>query len=139
MFCISLSIILTDMVSDRDKAAIVCRAPCQYKTTFMGRSYGRGIDFVCFDTALIDKGGVHLIQTIYPETLSEEIQCKGRTNRQDNPGSFQGIYFEGDLVEDGWLPCYGVNVINWDAFLANQRQREIRHNICKNNRKPGNE
>ena len=42
-------------------------------------------------------GGVHVIQTFFSETESEEIQIKGRTCRQDNPGSYELVVFIPDL------------------------------------------
>eukprot|EP01034_Spumella_vulgaris_P036084 gene36084-44500_t len=54
----------------------------------MTRTYGRGTDFVCSDQDVLDSGA----------TASEEIQIKGRTCRQDNPGSFKMILHGADLT-----------------------------------------
>jgi hypothetical protein len=43
-------------------------------------------DFICRDKDLVKSGGVHVIITFFPTDESEEIQIKGRTCRQDDPG-----------------------------------------------------
>ena len=115
--------VLTEMVSNKEKTAIVSRATSQRKITLMTRLYGRGIDFICREKALIDSGGVHIISTFYPESLIEEIQIKGRTCRQDDPGSFRKILFIEDLLKEGLISNveeYSKQQ-DWD-FLATKRQ-----------------
>jgi glycosyltransferase involved in cell wall biosynthesis len=43
---------------------------------------------------LVRSGGVHVIQTFVSEDISEEVQIKGRTARQDNKGSFGMVLLE---------------------------------------------
>lgn len=42
-------------------------------------------------------GGVHIIQTFLSDEEAEEIQIKGRTNRQNSPGSTDIIYIKDEL------------------------------------------
>ena len=143
--------LLTEMVPDEEKEAIISQATFEYKITLMTRRFGRGIDFICRDAALVRNGGVHIILTFYPEMLTEEIQIKGRTCRQDDPGSIRKILFAQDLLKQKLIPykmtakegaidfdefynssnqninsneniTYTPNCKNWDAYLANKRQ-----------------
>jgi hypothetical protein len=129
---------LTENIPENERAAIIARATAQYKTTLMTRLYGRGIDFICRDTALVANGGVHIIFATYPETLAEEIQFKGRTCRQDDPGSVRKILFAPDLLKQGLIPgrLEGGKTIpdlhefnesekqDWDLYLAGKRQQK---------------
>jgi hypothetical protein len=60
--------------------------------------HGRGLDFVCHDKVIDGKGGVHVVQTFLSEQLSEEIQIKGRTARQDKKGTFKLVLLQSDLA-----------------------------------------
>jgi hypothetical protein len=55
------------------------------------RVFGRGTDFIVHDENISKNGGVHVIQTFLSEEYSEEIQYKGRTARQGEPGTYQLI------------------------------------------------
>jgi len=65
----------------------VIQAIRRWQITLVTRSYGRGTDFVCRDQGLVQKGGVHIIVTFFPEDESENKQLFGRTCRQDDPGA----------------------------------------------------
>ena len=69
------------------------------KVTLFPRVFGRGLDFRCYDKKVLAQFGVHVIQTFLSEDVSEEIQIKGRTCRQGNPGSYKMILLAEDLVE----------------------------------------
>lgn len=58
----------------------------------MTKAYGRGTDFQVLDKNIQEKGGVHIIQTFLSEEEAEEVQIKGRTNRQNSPGSVDIIF-----------------------------------------------
>lgn len=132
--------ILHESLLDSEKSAVVGRAIAQFKTTLITRAFGRGTDFVCRDSGLVTNGGVHVILTFYPKTLTEEMQIRGRTCRQDDPGSIKKIIFADDLLkqklvppkdDDSALPdlsnsgCVmqedGTFVENWDRFLEEKR------------------
>ena len=68
--------------------AIIRKATTAGNITFSTRDFGRGTKFVCRDRRVIDNGGVHIIQTFWAETLSEELHIKSRTTRQGNNGSY---------------------------------------------------
>lgn len=63
----------------------------------MTASFGRGTDFKVFDPKVNGAGGVHIIQTFLSEDEAEEIQIKGRTNRQNTPGSADIIFKSNEL------------------------------------------
>lgn len=89
--------------NDNTRDLIVAEAASRARVTEMPREFGRGSDFVCRDSQLRSKGGVAVICTFFPEDESEEVQIKGRTCRQSEPGSFEMILFLDDLKE-----TYGV-------------------------------
>lgn len=60
--------------------------------TLMTKSFGRGTDFKVFDPKVNEAGGIHIIQTFLSEDEAEEIQIKGRTNRQNTPGSVDIVF-----------------------------------------------
>ena len=145
--------ILTEELSDSERKATISRAIFHYKVTLMTRTFGRGTDFVCHDTALREAGGVHIILTFYPEMLEEEVQIKGRTCRQDDPGSIRKILFAHDLLVQELVPGLHLNTIpdlsevenpadgketSWDEYLNNKREaknervfEEINHRLEK--------
>jgi hypothetical protein len=63
--------------------------------------HGRGLDFVCHDKSVDAKGGVHVVQCFLSAQLSEEIQIKGRTARQDKKGTFKLVLLAADLDRFG--------------------------------------
>ena len=71
------------------------------KITLITKSFGRGIDFVIKDEEIEKNGGVHVIQTFYSSSLSEEIQIKGRAARQGDNGSYSLIIIDTTLNEFG--------------------------------------
>ena len=126
--------------------AVISRAIAQYKVTLMTREYGRGIDFVCRDSALQESGGVHVILTFYPETETEEIQIMGRTCHQDDRGSFRKILWAEDLRSRGFVPetkdeqgntkahlekFVAFKGEDWDRYLATERQKKYAEKFRK--------
>ena len=71
------------------------------KITLITRSFGRGTDFVIKDEEIVKNGGIHVIQTFYSSSLSEEIQIKGRAARQGDSGSYSLIIIDQTLSEFG--------------------------------------
>jgi len=74
--------------------------------TLLTKVFGRGFDFVVGDKAVLEAGGVHVIQTYISEEESEAKQTEGRTARQGKPGSYEMI-----LNEDS-LKVYGIDFHN---------------------------
>jgi len=89
--------ILHQELTTQERDAVILRSVRQHKITLITRNYGRGTDFICRDDALVKSGGMHVILTFYPDIKTEEIQIKGRTCRQDDPGSFRAIIYWKDL------------------------------------------
>ena len=79
----------TDNFSVIDKTIRVAASRC--RVTLATRAFGRGSDFVCTDALLKSQGGMHVIQAFWTPSEAEEVQIKGRTCRQDNPGSYRQI------------------------------------------------
>ena len=80
------------------KENLIRKATASRNITFCTRPFGRGVDFVCRDETTTQNGGVHVVVTFFPSSTSEEIQIKGRTARQGDPGSLEMILLESDLI-----------------------------------------
>ncbi len=127
---------LKEKTPDEKKQGIVDKATEKSRFTLITAIFGRGTDFVCEDPGIAVKGGVHIILTFYPETLTDEIQIKGRTCRQDNPGSVKQILFAPDLADEGFLNKtanhlnelvpdtteFNNSGLSWDEYLDNKRK-----------------
>eukprot|EP01147_Barroeca_monosierra_P008216 gene8216-813_t len=74
--------VLVETLSTLEKNKIIRDATLLRRITVATRSFGRGIDFQVRDTQVLDKGGVHVLQTFLPKTMAEERQIMGRTARQ---------------------------------------------------------
>lgn len=93
--------ILTSSTSTRERDVMISEAAGRNTVTLMTSAYGRGSDFICHEDAVRNRGGVAVICTFFPETETEEIQYKGRTCRQQDPGSFEMILHLDDLKDLG--------------------------------------
>ena len=82
--------------ADRDRVVNIAMGGAGV-VTLCTRDFGRGTDFMCHDEDVIEAGGVHVIQTFVSPQKTEEIQIKGRTARQDNPGSYCMVLLAPDL------------------------------------------
>jgi hypothetical protein len=80
--------VLNTSTDDKDRPGIITRAGNPKFVTLCSREFGRGEDFFVTNSNLIKAGGLHVLQTFLSDEISEEIQVRGRTGRQDNPGSF---------------------------------------------------
>ena len=83
------------------KTNIIERATKSGMVTAISRSFARGSDFSCQDNTTTEKGGVHVIQAFISESAAEHIQAQGRTARQGEPGSYEMILWEEDLINYG--------------------------------------
>jgi hypothetical protein len=113
--------ILNEETAERDRPRLIASATTEDTITLVTRSYGRGSDFVSFSRAVNDKGGVHVILTFLPELLSEMVQIKGRTCRQDNKGSFEEIYWKDDICNFGY-----VSADELDSFISTHSSMQER-------------
>jgi preprotein translocase subunit SecA len=67
------------------------------KISLMTKAFGRGTDFEVYDKEVIKNGGLHIIQTFLSQEEAKEVQIKGRTNRQNAPGSVDIVYKHNEL------------------------------------------
>jgi hypothetical protein len=104
--CQPLSPVLLDprVTSDRDRTVSIAMSGAGV-VTLLTRDFGRGTDFMCSDDDVRRDGGVHVIQTFLSEELAEELQIKGRTARQDNPGSYCMVLNAPALADFGITPA----------------------------------
>jgi len=88
--------LLTEQSEHKDE--IVVKATLSGMVTLCTRIFGRGVDFICRDDNTRSAGGVHVIQTFLSNSEAEFTQIKGRTARQGDPGTFELILHEADLL-----------------------------------------
>lgn len=73
--------LITEHVSKDEKEGLIAQAMTTGSITLLTAELGRGTDFKCYDDRINNSGGVHVIQTFVSDSLSEEMQIKGRTAR----------------------------------------------------------
>jgi hypothetical protein len=83
--------IITEATLKCEKETAILKSTEPGAVTLMIREFGRGTDFKCFDTKMLQAGGVHVIQAFFSLDQSEEIQIKGRCARQGADGSFRYV------------------------------------------------
>ncbi|KAL4512819.1 hypothetical protein ABPG72_017504 [Tetrahymena utriculariae] len=93
-------ILLTDHQNLQDVDLEIQRATLSGQIGLFTCEYGRGTDFVSLDPKINKQGGIVVIQTFLSDTLAEEVQIKGRTARQGQPGQYYLILNEADLIKD---------------------------------------
>jgi hypothetical protein len=96
----SITHTLTHFVPSEEKDSAFLKATGRKAITLMVREFGRGTDFKCFDSELLEAGGVHVVQAFFSVDRSEEIQIKGRTARQGAKGSFSMVLNYEQLSRD---------------------------------------
>jgi uncharacterized membrane protein len=97
--------------------------------TLLSRELGRGTDFYVYSDSIDAAGGVVVIQTFLSEDVSEEVQIKSRTARQDNNGSYCLVLSEKDLLTDFSINTDSVAAMNTGgSFMMTLSQaRAIRY------------
>ncbi len=88
---------MTVDLNSQEKEKMILLATREGQVTLVERIFGRGTDFVSHNEAVKANGGPHVLQTFLAESLSEEVQIKGRTARQGSVGSYSLIIKEKDL------------------------------------------
>ncbi len=83
--------ILTDKLDNAERDSFVKNATIQGQITLSTREFGRGTDFKYHGSAVIEAGGLAVIQAFFTSDYSEEIQIRGRTRRQGTTGSYEII------------------------------------------------
>ena len=95
--------IIDQQISDNQKKnTAVLKATQSESITYITRPFGRGTDFMSLDERVNKAGGIVVIITFLPQTLSEEIQIKGRTARQSTPGIAHIIINQQELNMKPW-------------------------------------
>ena len=89
--------VITEKRCPKDRELNIKRAIADGKVTLLTRTFGRGIDFVCENSQLLNNGGTHVLQTFFSEELAEEYQIMGRGARQGDRGSYRMILLDTDL------------------------------------------
>jgi len=127
--------LLSEENTSIEKDIIVKQATMTNKITLITRTFGRGTDFVCRDDKVGVQGGVHVIQTFFSKTLSEEVQIKGRTARQGDKGSYSMILLEKDL--EYFMGAEKLDISNKSSFYVILNEKRNKKNIDEylNNKK----
>jgi hypothetical protein len=115
---------LTEKLADADYNIVIAKAISRGTVTLMTKVFGRGTDFICRDSSIVQHGGVHVIQTFYSVLPSEEVQIKGRTCRQDDPGSYQQFLYFDDFPKQFHIGAF-------DEFPQTSEEEKTRFLISK--------
>ncbi|UJR19037.1 hypothetical protein I4U23_022168 [Adineta vaga] len=91
--------IITEEVAVKDRELYIKRAATVGKVTLLSRIFGRGTDFICDNQKILDKGGIHVLQTFFSQELAEEYQIMGRGARQGDKGSYSMILLDKNLEQ----------------------------------------
>jgi hypothetical protein len=89
--------IIVESLTGREINDQVEKSCAPSRVTLMPAIFGRGLDFRASHPSTNHLGGVVAICTFFPETLAEEIQIKGRTARQGQPGIFRLVLCQSDV------------------------------------------
>jgi len=86
-----ISLLQTLVTTTENIEFTVKKATNSEQVTIASAVFGRGLDFVCHyePGSTMEKMGVKVIQTFLSESITEEIQIKGRTARQGQCGSYE--------------------------------------------------
>jgi len=103
------------------KTNIIQKASKSKMMTLITRSFGRGSDFACQDNTTLGNGGVHVIQTFPSESAAEETQIKGRTARQGDPGSYEMILLQEDVLNAGTTA---------EQIATARSEKSLHHLLC---------
>jgi len=95
--------VLHDEMNHAQRDGVICRSMNRHAITLMTKSFGRGTDFKCHNKQIDAAGGVHVILTYLPQSMSEIVQIQGRTCRQDYQGSYREMFWAQDLQELGFV------------------------------------
>ncbi len=133
-----------------ERSIIIERCIANSKFTLCTSGYIRGTDFKCRDKELQRHGGVHVVLTFYPKSKSDMIQAKGRSCRQNDPGSFEIVLYEDYLINSGFInsitdkdeydyPPNTAEPNKWDIFLeekqyifGNNAVNDMKHHLEEN-------
>ncbi|KAL4512821.1 hypothetical protein ABPG72_017506 [Tetrahymena utriculariae] len=93
-------VVVTEHENNEDVDFNVKRVTQSGQIGLFVREYGRGTDFICLDPKVDKAGGVVVIQTFLSESITEEIQIRGRTARQGQCGQYYLILNQNDIEKD---------------------------------------
>jgi energy-coupling factor transporter ATP-binding protein EcfA2 len=89
--------IISEETEGAARVNLIKQATTSGRITLLTRVFGRGVDFVCYDSTVKHSGGMHVIQTFLSTDISEEVQIQGRTARQGDPGSYSMVILDNSL------------------------------------------
>jgi hypothetical protein len=87
------------------------RATAANALTLATRPFGRGTDFVSMDAKVNELGGIHVVQTFLSDSESEEVQMRGRTARQGDPGSYLLLLDSDTLTKQYEVPAADMGIL----------------------------
>ena len=91
--------VLTENLDNDERDSLIKNATTQGQITLSTWEFGRGTDFQYHGNAVINAGGLAVIQAFFTFDYSEEIQIRGRTRRQGTPGSYEILVSLEDIYQ----------------------------------------
>jgi len=113
--------LLEEIYPEEKQQIVTCRSATMNAVTLSSSTFGRGTDFQCMDDTVQQAGGIHIVQTHVADTLSEEIQMKGRTARQGEKGSWSMVLRKAPLLD-----TYKLDDAALTQLQAGDRSEETR-------------
>jgi hypothetical protein len=123
-------IFLDEKVSNVDRDNFIARATLSGGILLATSSYGRGVDFICKNQQVNERGGPHVVMGYFPEDKSEETQLKGRTKRQGGNGSVSMV-LNADILQEKYESLDSVALererdgVTLYSTLDNQRTLQL--------------
>ena len=102
---------ITEDIASSDKYVEFLQAFVSGSITLMIREFGRGTDFKCFDSRIIDSGGVHVIQAFFTSDVTEIIQIKVRATHQGTEESYSMV-LNANTLEQGPPDIQSYDIVN---------------------------
>ena len=107
-----------------DRTTRIETAAMNGSVTLCTQHFGRGTDFVSKDSKVNQAGGLHVLQTFFSDSISEEVQIRGRTARQGKNGTVSYVLLDGSLekyVSIEELSDERLNRNNFTELLSEKR------------------
>ena len=121
--------VVVERTSAEEKRHLINLSTRSGTVTLFTRSFARGTDFKVFDKNSHE--GVHVLLTFLGESISEDIQIKGRTARQGKDGTMSILLLVDDLLKQLYKDNPAMIITDESPFgcLDAQKNPQLYENI----------